>query len=92
MIKQPADLTYTIGPPLVDGIPDFPSSYHYLLVLWGLKEYYERQQDISSATYYFNQYNSKLAELINEMKERNQDEHKYAKPRYGADENMEWGD
>lgn len=90
-IKQPADLVYTASP-LVDDIPEFPSSYHHLLVLWGLKEYYENQQDITYATHYFNQYNAKLAELINEMKERNQDEHKYAEPRYKHDDSLEWQD
>lgn len=86
MIKQPVDLSGDTD------VPNFPSSYHYLLVLWGLKEYYERQQDTGFAIHYFNQYNAKLAELINEMKERNADEHKYAKPRYGTDEALEWND
>lgn len=97
-IKQPADLVFTAAgadpeeDPEVNDIPAFPSSYHHLLVLWGLKEYYENQQDIAYATHYFNQYNAKLAELINEMKERNQDEHKYAEPRYKHDDSLEWSD
>lgn len=85
-IKQPADLSGD------DDVPGFPSSYHYLLVLWALKEHYEEQQDLSYATHYFNQYNAKLSELINEMKNRNEDENRYAEPRYKHDEGLEWGD
>lgn len=85
-IKQPADLS-------ADGDePNFPSSYHHILVLWGLKEYYERNQDLSFATHYFNQYNMKLSELTNEMKSRNEDENKYARPRYSKDNELEWQD
>lgn len=85
-IKQPADLSED------DDEPVFPSSYHNLLVLWGLKEYYERNQDLSYATHYFNQYNMKLSELKNEMKNRNEDESKYARPRYKNDDDLEWQD
>jgi len=85
-IKQPANLSAD------DDTPTFPSSYHYLLTLWGLKEYYERHQDLGFATHYFNQYNMKLSELINEMKGRNEDENKYARPRHTNDDELEWDD
>jgi len=71
-IKNPTDLIYTVSP-ATDSTPEFDANYHHLLELWGLKEYYESQQDLDYANHYFNQYKVLLAELLEEIDTRNLD-------------------
>ena len=71
-IKNPTDLVYTASP-AVDSTPDFDANYHHLLILWGLKEYYESQQDLEYANHYFSQYKILLSELLEELDTRNLD-------------------
>lgn len=71
-IKNPIDLIY-VASPAADSTPEFDANYHHLLILWGLKEYYESQQDLEYANHYFNQYKVLLAELLEEIDTRNLD-------------------
>lgn len=66
-IKNPTDLSGDTD------VPNFDANYHHLLILWGLKEYYESQQDLDYANHYFNQYKVLLAELLEEIDTRNLD-------------------
>lgn len=71
-IKNPIDLVY-VADPAADSTPDFDANYHHMLIMWGLKEYYESQQDLDYANHYFSQYKVLLTELLEELDTRNLD-------------------